>query len=341
MNKKFVIALLAVISIGVAAGCVLKHQQNQKKECSRQLFAMDTVMSFTAYGAKSEEAVEAAIQEVQRLDDLLSTGSQSSEVTALNQAKGGTVSADTAELLWESLRIYERTGGLFDPTIYPLMQLWGFTTGNYHVPTEGELEKTLPLVDASKISTDGASMSMEEGQQIDFGGIAKGYTSARIMGIFEEYEVKSGMVSLGGNIQVYGKKLDGSKWRIGIQDPDTSRGGYIGVVSVEDEAVVTSGGYERYFEEDGNTYIHILDPRNGYPADQDLISVTIVSKDGTLADALSTSLYIMGLEGASEYWRSYGDDFEAVFITDDRELYVTEGLVGDFETSEDYQVITK
>lgn len=300
---------------------------------------MDTFMSVTAYGKNCEEAAAAAIAEIQRLDALLSTGLASSEVSQVNASGSETVSEDTRAIVQEALHIYETTGGLFDFTIYPVMQLWGFTTQNYHVPSGEELERALSLVDASKVRLDNETVIVGEDQQIDLGGIAKGYTSARVMEVFREYGVTSGMVSLGGNVQVLNTKPDGSKWQIGIQDPDSIQGAVLAVTSVENKAVITSGGYERYFEEDGNTYIHIIDPRTGYPAEQGLVSVSIVSENGMLADALSTSLYIMGLDEAISYWKTYGEAFDMILITDGGDIYITEGLDGDFRTDDEVTVI--
>lgn len=315
----------------------IKYQEEQKS-CTKQLFAMDTFMSFTAYGKNCEKAVDAAIDEVERLDALLSTGKETSEVSRINAAGGGEVSEDTAVILQEAMEVYQRTEGLFDVSIYPLMELWGFPSQEYHVPTREELLEVLSLVDASKIAFDGTYIKLLEGQRIDFGGIAKGYTSARVMDVFREYGIHSGMVTLGGNVQVLNKKLDGSKWQVAIRDPE-HEGKILGVLGVENQAVITSGGYERYFEEDGETYIHILNPRTGYPADKDLISVTVISEDGMLADALSTSLYLMGREEAVSYWERYGEEFEMVLVTEKGEILVTEGICEEFETEEEYLVI--
>ncbi len=315
----------------------IKYQEEQKS-CTKQLFAMDTFMSFTAYGKNCEKAVDAAIDEVERLDALLSTGKETSEVSRINAAGGGEVSEDTAVILQEAMEVYQRTEGLFDVSIYPLMELWGFPSQEYHVPTREELLEVLSLVDASKIAFDGTYIKLLEGQRIDFGGIAKGYTSARVMDVFQEYGIHSGMVTLGGNVQVLNKKLDRSKWQVAIRDPE-HEGKILGVLGVENQAVITSGGYERYFEEDGETYIHILNPRTGYPADKDLISVTVISEDGMLADALSTSLYLMGREEAVSYWERYGEEFEMVLVTEKGEILVTEGICEEFETEEEYLVI--
>lgn len=342
MSRKIMLAILAVIVVGLASGCILQYRSGQKnKSCTKQLFAMDTIMSFTAYGPNCEEAVDAAMEEVQRLDQLLSTGDETSEIACINANGSGTVSEDTAAILNRAMDVYESTDGLFDITIYPVMKLWGFTDGQYQVPEADVLAETLSLVDASKIQIEGDEVTLAEGQQIDLGGIAKGYTSAVVMDVFREYGITSGIVSLGGNVEVLNCKTDGTAWRIGIRDPKGESGDVLATLEAENCAVITSGGYERYFEQDGNTYIHIIDPRTGYPADGDLASVTIISEDGMLADALSTSLFIMGYDGAVTYWKSHGDAFEMVLVTDRGEITVTEGISNRFSTEEEVTVVSR
>ena len=174
-----------------------------------------------------------------------------------------------------------------------------------------------------------------EVMKVDFGGIAKGYTSASVMEIFKECGVASGLVSLGGNVQALGSKVDGCSWKVAVQNPDSEEN-YLGVLSIKDKAVITSGGYERYFEKNGKVYHHIIDPSTGYPANSGLKSVTIVSNDGTLADGLSTSLFIMGLKKATDYWRENSDKFDAIFLTSDNKQYATEGIYDNY--SSDYTV---
>jgi len=332
--------LLAAAALALAIGCAVQYRRGiQNQSCTKELFAMDTVMRLTAYGPHSEEAVLAAVTEIRRLDALLSTGSASSEVSRLNQKGDGDVSEDVGLLLDVSLKLFASTGGAFDCTVYPLMELWGFPSGNYHVPTEEELRTVLPLVDASRLQFDGKTLTLSAGQKVDFGGIAKGYTAQRVMDIFRDYGVTSALISLGGNIQALGAKPNGSDWRIGIQDPDSPQGAYLAVLPVQDQAVVTSGGYERFFVEDGNTYIHILNPKSGYPADSGLVSVTVVSQDGTLADAMSTALFIMGPDEAARFWRTSGGAFDMVMVTVDGELMVTEGICDRLETGESVQVL--
>ncbi|MCD8021263.1 MAG: FAD:protein FMN transferase, partial [Clostridiales bacterium] len=209
--------------------------------------------------------------EISRIEDLVSTGIESSEIAQLNETGTGTVSADTGTLIEYSLDICEDTDGVFDITIYPVMKAWGFTDQNYRVPDDAELEELMGYMGIDKISYDAdtGEVSLAEGTEIDLGGIAKGYTSDRVMDILTEYGVESAVISLGGNVEALGTKPDGSLWRVAVENPDDTSD-YVGIISVADKAIITSGCYVRYFEEDGITYHLIIDPGTGYPADSGL-----------------------------------------------------------------------
>lgn len=312
-------------------------------EAVRDVFAMDTYMTVKAYGSNGDAAVDAAVDEINRLDALLSTGKKDSEIGQINANNGGQLSEDGAVLMERSLELYKSTNGAFDVAIYPVMKAWGFTDGNYQVPDADTLKATLELVDPSLIDYDKETSTVsfkKDGVQIDLGGIAKGYTSSRIMDIYKEKGVTSGLVNLGGNAQVFGTKPDGSLWRVAVQSPD-SEDEYLGVLETKDKAIITSGGYERYFEKDGVTYHHIIDPSTGYPADNGLISVTIVSADGTLADGLSTSLFVMGKDKATNYWKAHSDEFDMILLTDDENLYVSEGIKDSFTSDREFEIVEK
>ena len=316
---------------------------DKETEASKDLFAMDTYMTLTASGEHAQEAVDKAAERVEALDALLSTGNENSEIYQLNQNGEATLSEEGGYLVERALELYKKTEGAFDIAIYPVMQAWGFPTQDYHVPDDDTLKEKLALADASKVNYDKDTRKIffdQDGMEIDLGGIAKGYTSSQIMQIYQDCGVTSGLVNLGGNVQALGCKTDGSKWRVAIQSPDDTEE-YLGILEIEDQAVITSGGYERYFEKDGVTYHHIIDPAIGYPADSGLISVTIVSDDGTLADGLSTSLFIMGEEKAAQFWRENSDEFEAIMETSDGKLYVTEGIADSLTTDMDVTVIEK
>ena len=224
------------------------------------------------------------------------------------------------------------------------MEAWGFTTGEYRVPEQTEIDSLLQTMQIGEIRCDSQTKTviLPEQTKIDLGAIAKGYTSARLMEIFEGYDISSAMVSLGGNIQVKGSKPDGTSWKVAVEDPfSDSENAYAGILSVADKAVVTSGTYERYFEKDGKRYHHILDPATGYPAEKGLASVTIVSDDGTLADALSTALFVMGKEKAVAYWKAHAKEFDVVLIEDDGTISVSEGIENVFSCEKKYEKIER
>lgn len=298
---------------------------------SQEIFAMDTYMTVTAYGDNAQKGVTDAVAEIQRLDNLLSIGKEDSEISKLNKSGSAALSDDTAVMVAKALDLYKSTGGAFDITVLPLMELWGFTTQEYYVPTEDEIQSTLQRVGADKLTWDESTQTLTLGdkQEIDLGGIAKGFTSSRIMEIFKKDGVTCGMVSLGGNVHLLGTKQDGSAWRVGIQDPNNTDD-MLGVLEANDCAVITSGAYERNFEKDGVTYHHIIDPATGKPSNSGLTSVTIVSKDGTLADGLSTSLFVMGKDKAIAYWKQHADEFDTILVDKDRNVYITEGIAGNF-----------
>ena len=338
LKKKIAVLFLAFI-LGLSA-CG-KEQTGKKDnaditEYSKNLFAMDTYMELKAYGKDSEEAVEKAAEYIEKLDDMLSTGDENSEISILNRQREETVSDECRELIEKALEISKDTQGAFNPAIYPVMQLWGFDTKDFRVPEKNEIDKVLSVIDTEQIIVKQNEISLKkEGMKIDLGGIAKGYTSGKVMEIFREYGIESGLVSLGGNVQALGTKTDGSDWKVAVQHPDDSEQ-YLGILEINNKAVITSGGYERYFVEDGKTYHHIIDPATGYPADSGLKSVTIVSEDGTLADGLSTSIFIMGKDKGIEYWKNSSKNFDMILCTTDDELYVTSGISDDF--SSDYEV---
>lgn len=343
--KKKILCLLLACGLLAFAGCgqttVSGQSDTDTESATQDVFAMDTYMTVTAYGDGAEEAVSAAIAEIERLDALLTATDDTGETYTVNQNGGGSLSEDGMYLLERSLELYESTEGAFNVAIFPVMTAWGFVDDAFGVPSEAELKEALALLDVSSIlvDTDGSTVTFaREGMAIDFGGIAKGYTSSRVIQILEEYGIESAVVNLGGNVQVLGEKVDGSAWRVGILDPANPDEG-IGVLETIDCAVITSGGYERCFEEDGVIYHHIIDPSTGYPAENGLASVTIVSQDGTLADALSTSLFVMGLEKATAFWQKNSDSFDVIFITDSGEIYVTEGIADDFTAEQEVSVI--
>lgn len=296
-------------------------------------FAMDTAMDFTVYGDAA--LLDEAETLIGSLDEQVSVTDEHSDIYAIDHTGSGSLSGNAAELMEQALELCRRTGGALDISVYPIVRAWGFTTGSYQVPDEETIQSLLPLVDYTQIQYDAATgvVTLPEGMEIDLGSVAKGYAGQLAAQMLREHGVQSALLNLGGNVQTVGTKLDGSPWQIGIKDPQGEDA--MMVLSVEDQAVVTSGGYERYFEQDGQTYWHIMDPSTGHPADSGLLSVTIVGKQGIICDGLSTSLFVMGLEKAADLW-AQSCDFEAVFVTASGEVYITEGLQDRFALTEQY-----
>lgn len=302
---------------------------------SRECFAMDTVMTLSASGDQAEQALTEAEAELYRLDRLFSISSATGDIAQLNRSGSASVSDETGQLLTRALSFSEQTDGAFDPTIYPVAQLWGFYSGAFQVPSDTKLQAALKHVGWNRCHLDGSSVTLEEGTQLDLGAIAKGYASARVAQIIQNAGVSSANLSLGGNIHVVGSKPDGSDWKVAIADPDDPSD-YAGILQVQDTAVVTSGGYQRYFEENGTVYHHILDPKTGYPARSSLNSVTVISQDDVLADALSTALFVMGPEQAADYWRQAEEAFEVIFLTDSHTILCSEGIADRFTPADRY-----
>lgn len=351
---RFIKAFSVLILIIMLVGCSNENEVNTSKTtstttvndtipASKEFFAMDTYMEVDAYGDNGEKAVAKAEKEVNKLDSILSTGKSTSEISKLNKNKKQVVSADTMSLIKESVKISKETNSAFNPTIYPLMELWGFTTKNYYVPKDNEIKPLLNHMDIDNIKIDERKNEVsfkDSNMKIDLGAIAKGYTSSKIIDIFKENNIKSGMVTLGGNVQVLGKKPDGSLWKVGIQNP-IGEDEYLGVLQTSDKAVITSGGYERNFTKNGKIYHHILDPSNGYPANNGLTSVTIISSDGTLADALSTSLFVMGKDKAIDFYKKSNYNFDFILYSSDNKLIISDGIKDIFSSDLDIKVVNK
>lgn len=331
MKRLFIGGLL--VAALMLAGCSAQTSAEESSQ-SREVYAMDTVMTLEAYGQNADAALDEAVAEIERLDALWSIASSDGEIARLNAEKKITASADTLALLTRAKEISAATDGLFSTTIAPLMEAWGFTSGDYRVPDEAELSALLAHVDDEEIAISDSTVTIPADAKVDLGGIAKGFTSARVMEIFRENGIKNGILSLGGNVQALGTKPDGTLWRVGLQNPADERA-LFATLELADKAVITSGAYERNFEQNGIVYHHIIDPRTGYPAESGLSSVTIVSDDGTLADGLSTALFIMGKEAAVEFWRSHRDVFDMVLLADDGAVTVSAGIADALTLSDD------
>lgn len=332
LRKAYILIMTAAVVF--SSGCSLES----KYDC--EFFAMDTVMTINAYGSKSESAVKAAQNEINRLDKLLSVQNKNSEIFKLNQSKKMTVSEDTLTLITRSKEIYTLTDGAFDISCEPLIREWGFYSGlENKVPSQKAIETALEGVGAEHIKIKDSTVTLDDNTSLDLGGIAKGYASHKAAEILKDNGVTSALMSLGGNVRAIGSKPDGESWSVAVTDPDDNSKS-IGTLKISDKAVVTSGGYQRYFEENGQTYHHIIDTKTGYPADSGLKSVTIVSDDDALADALSTALFVMGLEKSGKFYSENSSLFGAVFITDKGEIYVTDNLKDSFMSEQGFEVIS-
>ena len=262
----------------------------------------------SAYGQDAETAVSEAADKLTELEQLWSVTEPESEIYAVNHSNGQavSVSSETGDLLSFALQMAEETKGALEPTIYPVLTAWGFTTEENRVPSDSEITEFLKNVGYKRVHMEDGSVWLENGIMLD----------------------------LGGNIQTIGTKPDGSFWKLGLQDPFSE--GTLGILEISNKAVVTSGAYERYFiGEDGKRYGHIINPVTGYPAENGLASVTVIADEGCLCDALSTSLFVLGADRAIEYWRQH-QNFDMILIIEDGEIYLTNGIADSFALNSYY-----
>lgn len=300
-----------------------------------ETYSMGTNILQRVYGDNGEEALKLAVEELERLEKLLSFYRPSSEISLINQRAGmdyTTLSAEAFYIIKKAKEYSKLSSGAFDITMAPVIELWGIFTKKQRVPNRDEISRAKALVDYKDILIDeGASAVMlkSEGQKIDLGGIAKGFAADKVLKIYKDKGIKSAFINLGGNVLVLGDKPGGTKWSIGIQNPFEPRGVCIGAVAVTDKTVVTSGDYVRYFEKDGMRYHHILDPRTGCPSASEVMSVTVICDTSIDADALSTAVFILGLHDGLKLIEglSFAD---AIIITKDKKVYATKGIEESF-----------
>ncbi|RCW40337.1 MULTISPECIES: FAD:protein FMN transferase [unclassified Halanaerobium] len=341
-NKKiykiFIMSIFALILL-FAAGCSNAAKEQTTETGSK--FLMDTLVQMKVTGKNAEKVLNLSFDRIEELENLMSKTLKKSEIYKINHSSEPVeISDDTIKVLNKSIHYAELTSGRFDPSIGPLVELWGIGTEDARVPTEEEIAEAKKLVNYKNIEIDNNKVFLKQkDMQLDLGAIAKGYAADEVKRIAEENNIKSAFVNLGGNVLVIGHKADGSKWRIGIQDPRKNRGNIMAVIKAVDKTIVTSGNYERYFEKNGNIYHHIIDPATGYPADSGLLSVSIISESSFDADALSTSVFILGLEKGMEFIKDQ-KNVEVLFITEDLKVYLSPGLKGKVEiTGEEFELI--
>ena len=321
------------------AGCAPGKQETQP--LSATVLAMDTVMTLTLYPVEGEDgqaAMDGLRQTLEQLDAALTAG-EGGEAAALNAAGGEWIAVpQSGALLAQTLELARLTGGTLDPTAYAAVKAWGFADGNYTVPTREELEQLMAAIDYTQVevSGDGSQARLAPGQQLDFGATAKGWAGDLLRQQLEQEGIASALLDLGqSSIAAVGTKPDGSPWRIAVQDPAGDNGDYVGILELSGRSMGTSGSYQRYFEQDGVRYCHIIDPATASPARSGLAGVTVVADSCLLCDGLSTALFVMGLEDGVRFWRENSSlGFDVIFITDAGEIFVTSGLNDSFSLAD-------
>ena len=301
--------------------------------------AMDTGMTRTVHVVRqavaADDAANACRAARPRTDELLAPENATSEIARIARKRrvDGRLAGDGCARRRVARRGASRLRGQRpSATVYPLAAAWGFTTGDHRVPSPDEVAALLPRVGYAAVQVDEAAgtVTLEDGAQIDVGGVAKGFAADELRALLRERDITSALFDLGGNVTALGSKPDGSPWKVGVADPDDP-GKLAGLLEVRDATVSTSGAYQRYFEgKDGTRYHHLLDPSTGYPAASDLASASVVGADGAQCDALSTACFVLGLDGALDLWRAAAADgdaaFDLVLIASDGRTFVTDGI---------------
>ena len=305
-----------------------------EKKVEKTFFAMGTMMSFTAYGARASEALQASEAVIAKLDSLLSRKKPDSEITQLSRSTGGWIKVrqDTDAVLREALRYAQKTSGAFDPAIGALVDLWSINKREKSIPDLDKIRRALASCDYRNIEADGAGgYRIHNSAGIDLGGIGKGYAADRIDVLCREQGVSSALFSLGtSSIAALGAKPNGSPWKVGLKAADSEKMECFGIVRLRNQFLSTSGDDQQCFVRNGRRYHHILDKGTGYPSDKGLRSVTVIADSGAMSEAYSTALHVMGLNAALEFQKCEGG-FEAVFVTADQQIVCTPGAQAIFE----------
>jgi thiamine biosynthesis lipoprotein len=304
-------------------------------ESYRVEFALGTVCSVNLYDQANDKIFNDIFTRIHEIENLMSVNINSSDINRINAAAGikpVQVHENVFEVIEQAVYFAQISGGAFDPTIGPLVSLWGINSDNPRVPSQAEIEKTLSLVNWRNIELDAATFSVflkHHGMALDLGAIAKGYAADETALIIKRVELKQPVIDLGGDVIVYGKKADNSPWKVGIQNPNEVKGTTLGVLNIlppgSYASIVTSGVYERFFEHEDNRYHHIFSPSHGYPADSGLLSVTVIAHNAIDADVLSTAVFVMGYEKGKTLIDSLHGT-EAVFVFSDMSVRKTSGV---------------
>lgn len=331
-HRRYLIYVLILLAIGgLVVGAILVKRP-QSVSVSKSKFIMDTVVEIRATGLDPEAAIDAAFLEMERVELVFSRHLKDSIVTKINQQAGQwvTVTEEVLALLGKALHYSALSSGAFDITIGRLVDLWGFGTGANQVPNEMELRQALGSIGYRGVEVDANAkrVMIPAGAKIDLGGIAKGYAVDQAQKVLEAAGIKSGMIYAGGDITTIGAKPDGSTWRVGVQHPRDSAK-LIAVVELENKTIVSSGDYERYFIDNGIRYHHIINPHTGYPT-QGVISVTVYGPEAADADALSTAVFVLGMERGCELIESL-PGYEAIIVDQSGNIWVSSGLADEVE----------
>lgn len=341
--KLYVISLL-ILSITILSGCSSSNNST-KEPLSHTEVVMGTVCTIQIFDSKDTSILDKAFDRLKDLENKVSINKEGTELDKVNEMSGKeavVVGKDTFNIIKSGLNYGKISNGNFDITIGPIVKLWGIGSENARVPSEKEISEKKSFINYNDVVIDDEKSSIflkKPNMIIDLGGIAKGYAADEIKNLLIDNGVKSAMINLGGNLYILGNKPNGNQWKIGIQDPNGGNNDTVGNMLVNDKSIVTSGTYQRFLEVDGKLYHHILNPETGYPYENDLLSVTILSNTSMDGDALSTSTFALGREKGLEFVNSL-ENIEAIFITKDKEIYLTNGLKDKFNiTNNDYKLI--
>lgn len=300
-------------------------------------FSLGTMNTITIFDSNRKDALNTACQRVLEIDDRMSVFKKNSDIMKINRSAGiksEKINKDTFEVLKRALKFCKLSKGSFDITIRPLTCLWGIGKKQRFIPNKREIEEKLKLVNYNDLYLDekkGEAYLRKKGQAIDLGGIAKGYAADEVRRIFLQYNIENALINLGGNIVAMGHNSSGEPWNIGVQNPLAPRGEYIGIVKVVNKTIVTSGSNEQFFIKDGIRYHHIINPNTGYPVNNGMLSVTVLSEASIDADAITTALFVKDINDSIALLKSI--KAEAIFVMGNKDIFTTEGLVHNFERS--------
>jgi thiamine biosynthesis lipoprotein len=329
-------AILALYFVALAL--LLSCGRKAAPEMTRTEFVMDTVCTVRLVKGGDEAALDAAFARLRQIEGELSAQKPDSQIAAVNDASGlhpVAVGDDALAMVKKDLGYAAMSGGAFDPSVGPLVKLWGIGTDHARLPSKAEIRAALRLVNWKDIEVDESARTIflkRRGMALDLGSGTKGYATDELVKLLAARGVSSAIIDLGGNIFALGSNPDDKPWRIGLQDPETARGAYMGVASLVDRTMVTSGVYERFFMKDGKRYHHIFDTRTGYPVENGLTSVTIITAKSFDADGCTTMLFTLGKEKGLELGRKLG--LGVIMIDDKRKVYMTPGVSGYFELTD-------